>query len=62
MADEAKRWLTRVVRGTGTASLLVDVGHEIPTSLLPALLTSTLRAPASVHGLMGGNRRAHRGA
>ena len=33
-------WLTPGVRGIGTASLLSDLGHEIPTSLLPSLLTS----------------------
>jgi MFS family permease len=45
-ADHA--WLTPGVRGIGTASLLADVGHEIPTALLPSLLTSTIGAPASV--------------
>ncbi|GGX29442.1 MFS transporter [Streptomyces lomondensis] len=35
------------VRGIGTASFLADVGHEIPTALLPSLLTSTLGAPAA---------------
>lgn len=50
--DEA--WLTRGVGGIGTASLLADLGHEIPTSLLPSLLTSTLRAPASALGLIEG--------
>lgn len=39
-------WLTPGVRGIGGASLLADVGHEIPTSLLPSLLTGTLGAPA----------------
>ena len=28
-------WLTPGVRGIGSASLLADVGHEIPTALLP---------------------------
>lgn len=41
-AGATKEWLTPGVRGIGTASLLADVGHEIPTSLLPSLLTSTL--------------------
>ncbi len=42
------------VRGIGTASLLADVGHEIPTALLPSLLTSTIGAPASALGLIEG--------
>ena len=48
------RWLTPGVRGIGAASLLSDAGHEIPTSLLPAFLTSTLGAPASALGLIEG--------
>jgi hypothetical protein len=36
------------------ASFLADLGHEIPTALLPSLLTSTLRAPASALGLIEG--------
>ena len=47
-------WLTPGVRGIGTASLLADLGHEIPTALLPSLLTSTLGAPASALGLIEG--------
>ena len=42
------------VAGIGTASLLADVGHEIPTALLPSLLTSTLGAPAAALGLIEG--------
>lgn len=53
MIDEAE-WLTPGVRGIGVASLLSDLGHEIPTSLLPSLLTSTLGAPASALGLIEG--------
>lgn len=48
------RWLTPGVRGIGGASLLADVGHEIPTALLPSLLTSTLGAPAAALGLIEG--------
>jgi MFS family permease len=48
------RWLTRGTAGIGGASLLADIGHEIPTSLLPSLLTSTLGAPASALGLIEG--------
>ena len=51
-ADE--RWLTPGVRGIGTASLLADLGHEVPTAPLPSLLTSTLGAPASALGLIEG--------
>src|SRR6188474_2686936 len=49
-----ERWLTPGVRGIGTASLLADLGHEIPTALLPSLLTSTLGAPASALGAIEG--------
>ena len=49
-----QRWLTPGVRGIGAASLLADAGHEIPTSLLPTFLTSTLGAPASALGLIEG--------
>lgn len=48
------RWLTQGVVGIGTASLLSDLGHEVPTSLLPSLLTSTLGAPAAALGLIEG--------
>jgi hypothetical protein len=34
--------------------LLSDAGHEIPTSLLPSFLTSTLGAPAAALGLIEG--------
>lgn len=47
-------WLTPGVRGIGMASFLADVGHEIPTALLPDLLTKTLGAPASALGLIEG--------
>lgn len=48
------RWLTPGVKGIGGASLLADLGHEIPTSLLPTFLTSTLGAPAAALGLIEG--------
>jgi MFS family permease len=51
---ERTEWLTPGVRGIGTASLLADLGHEVPTALLPSLLTSTLGAPASALGLIEG--------
>lgn len=52
--DDRARWLTPGVAGIGTASLLADAGHEIPTSLLPSFLTSTLGAPAVTLGLIEG--------
>lgn len=52
LTDE--RWLTPGVRGIGTASLLADLGHEVPTALLPSFLTATLGAPASALGLIEG--------
>lgn len=48
------RWLTPGVAGIGTASLLADLGHEVPTALLPSLLASTLHAPASALGVIEG--------
>ena len=51
---EQARWLTPGVTGIGIASLLSDLGHEVPTSLLPSFLTSTLRAPASALGVIEG--------
>jgi MFS family permease len=47
-------WLTPGVRGIGTASLLADLGHEIPTALLPSFLTSTLGARAAALGAIEG--------
>ena len=49
-----ERWLTPGVRGIGAASFLADLGHEVPTALLPSLLTSTLGAPATALGLIEG--------
>ena len=50
----ADAWLTPGVRGIGAASLLADLGHEVPTALLPSFLTATLGAPASALGLIEG--------
>jgi len=47
-------WLTPGVRGIGLASLLADIGHEIPTALLPGFLSSVLGAPAAVLGVIEG--------
>ncbi|CCK31820.1 transcriptional regulator, GntR family [Streptomyces davaonensis JCM 4913] len=52
-APDGKRWLTPGVKGIGSASLFADVGHEIPTALLPSLLTS-LGAPAAALGVIEG--------
>src|SRR5215218_4461362 len=49
-----ERWMTPGVRGIGSASLLADLGHEVPTALLPSFLTATLGAPASALGLIEG--------
>jgi len=48
------RWLNPGVAGIGSASLLADAGHEIPTALLPSLLTSTLGASAAALGVIEG--------
>jgi len=42
------------VASIGTTSFLADVSHEIPTDLLPNLLTATLGAPAAALGLIEG--------
>lgn len=52
--ERGQPWLTSGVRGIGVASLLSDLGHEVPTSLLPSLLSTTLGAPASALGLIEG--------
>ncbi len=50
----ARSWLTPGVWGIGIASFLADVGHEIPTALLPSFLASTLGASAAALGLVEG--------
>ena len=47
-------WLTPAAGAIGVASFLSDVGHEVPTSLLPSFLTATLGAPAAALGLIEG--------
>jgi MFS family permease len=49
-----EEWLLPGVRAVGIASLLSDLGHEVPTALLPRLLTSTLAAPAAALGVIEG--------
>jgi MFS family permease len=46
-------WLTPGVRGIGAASLLSDLGHEVPTALLPRVITS-LGGSAAVLGVIEG--------
>jgi MFS family permease len=46
--------LNRGVGGIGVASFLSDVSHEVPTALLPSLLTTTLGAPAAALGTIEG--------
>jgi MFS family permease len=48
-----RTWLTPGVAGIGGASFLSDVGHEVPTSLLPSLIAS-LGAPAAALGAIEG--------
>ncbi len=52
--SDTSTWFNPGVRSIGLASFLSDVGHEIPTSLLPSFLTVTLGAPASALGLIEG--------
>jgi MFS family permease len=47
-------WFTPGVRGIGLASLLADIGHEIPTALLPSFLSTVLAAPAAALGVIEG--------
>jgi MFS family permease len=53
-ASPERQWWTPGVGGIGAASPLSDAGHEIPTSLLPVFLTSTLGAPAAALGVIEG--------
>ncbi|HZO98283.1 MAG TPA: MFS transporter [Gaiellaceae bacterium] len=41
-ASEPERWFLPGVRAIGAASLLSDLGHEVPTALLPSFLATTL--------------------
>ena len=47
------KWLNRTVLGIGLASLFSDVGHEMATSAMPALLAS-IGASSAVLGLIEG--------
>jgi MFS family permease len=46
-------WFTPGVRGIGAASLLSDLGHEVPTALLPRFVTS-LGGSAAALGVIEG--------
>lgn len=48
------KWFTPGVRGIGVASFLSDLGHEVPTSLLPQFVTSTLGGSAAALGAIEG--------
>lgn len=52
--DDGGVWLTPGVKGIGTASLLADAGHEIPTAQLPSLLPMLLRGGRSAVGGLDG--------
>lgn len=59
VADETEvegeaQWLSGPVVGIGTASFFSDVGHEIPTALLPRFLTTTLAASPAALGIIEG--------
>ena len=47
-------WFLPGVRAIGVASLFSDLGHEVPTALLPSFLSATLGAPAAALGLIEG--------
>ena len=61
-ATGARAWLTRGVLGIGLASFLSDLGHEVPTALLPSFLVGTLGAPPAALGLVEGAADALGGA
>lgn len=54
IVNKASGWLKPEVAGIGLASFFSDVGHEIPTALLPEFLSKTLGAPAAILGLIEG--------
>lgn len=59
-APSQRSWVSPGVIGIGSASFLSDVGHEIPTALLPSLL-SGMGAPAAALGLIEGIANAAAG-
>jgi MFS family permease len=53
LAGRNRRWLSSTVLGIGLASFFSDVGHEMATTAMPALL-ATLGASSAVLGLIEG--------
>ena len=52
--QEGSRWFTPGVGGVGAASFFSDAGHEMTTSVLPTLVTSTLHAgPGALGAIVG---------
>jgi predicted MFS family arabinose efflux permease len=52
-AGSSGKWLTATVLGVGLASLLSDIGHEMATTVMPALL-ATVGASSAILGLIEG--------
>src|SRR5262249_37196067 len=52
-ADRRVRWLNSTILGIGFASLFSDVGHEMATTAMPALLAS-VGASSAMLGLIEG--------
>jgi hypothetical protein len=50
---QSRKWLNSTVLGIGLASLCSDVGHEMATTALPALL-ATLGASSAILGVIDG--------
>ncbi len=48
------KWFTPSVRGIGLASFLSDLGHGVPTALLPRFITSPLGGSAAALGVIEG--------
>jgi hypothetical protein len=53
ISEQHRAWFTPGVRGIGLASLLSDLGHEVPTSLLPRFVASTLGGSAALGVIEG---------
>lgn len=50
--SQGTRWLTPGSRAIGLASLLSDLGYEVPSVMSPSCVTSTRGAPTSALGLI----------
>jgi hypothetical protein len=53
ISEQHRAWFTLGVRGIGLASLLSNLGHEVPTSLLPRFVASTLGGSAALGVIEG---------